>query len=108
MAFWFAWAQSLRGPGYSNVDFSIFKDTNITEKLKLQLRAEVFNIFNHPNFSNPLLPSFAADMTSSIDPVTGLGTVSWPITVTPDVGIGNPFMGGGGPRNIQLAVKFGF
>ena len=57
---------ALRGPGYSNVDFSIFKDTNITEKLKLQLRAEVFNIFNHPNFSNPLLPSFAADMTSSM------------------------------------------
>jgi hypothetical protein len=99
---------ALRGPGYHNVDFSIFKDTDITEKLRLQLRAEVFNIFNHPNFSNPLLPSFAADMTSSIDPVTGRGTGFLPITVTPDVGIGNPFMGGGGPRNIQLALKFIF
>lgn len=99
---------ALRGPGYSNVDFSIFKDTDITEKLRIQFRAEVFNIFNHPNFSNPLLPSFAADMTSSIDPVTGRGTEFLPITVTPDVGIGNPFMGGGGPRNIQLAVKLIF
>jgi hypothetical protein len=36
------------------------------------------------------------------------GTGFLPITVTPDVGIGNPFMGGGGPRNIQLAVKFIF
>jgi hypothetical protein len=99
---------ALRGPSYHNVDFSIFKDTALTEKLRLQLRAEIFNIFNHPNFSNPLLPSFAADMTSSIDPVTGLGTGFLPITVTPDVGIGNPFMGGGGPRNIQLAVKFIF
>ncbi|HYK22836.1 MAG TPA: carboxypeptidase regulatory-like domain-containing protein [Pyrinomonadaceae bacterium] len=99
---------ALRGPGYRNVDFSIFKDTNITEKLRIQLRAEVFNIFNHPNFSNPLLPSFAADMTSSIDPVTGRGTGFLPITVTPDVGIGNPFLGGGGPRDIQLAVKFIF
>ena len=79
---------ALRGPSYHNVDFSIFKDTDITEKLRLQLRAEVFNIFNHPNFSNPLLPSFAADMTSSIDPVTGRGTGFLPITVTPDVGIG--------------------
>src|ERR1700752_2704152 len=99
---------ALRGPGYQNVDFSIFKDTNITEKLRLQLRAEIFNIFNHPNFSNPLLPSFAADMTSSVDPVTGFGTGFLPITVTPDVGIGNPFMGGGGPRNIQLALKLIF
>ena len=99
---------ALRGPGYHNVDFSIFKDTRITEKLKIQLRAEVFNIFNHPNFSNPLLPSFAADMTSSIDPVTGRGTGFLPITVTPDVGIGNPFMGGGGPRNIQLAIRLIF
>jgi len=99
---------ALRGPGYQNVDFSIVKDTDITEKLRLQLRAEVFNIFNHPNFSNPLLPSFAADMTSSIDPVTGRGTGFLPITVTPDVGIGNPFMGGGGPRNIQLALKLIF
>jgi hypothetical protein len=99
---------ALRGPGYQNVDFSIFKDTKLTEKLRLQLRAEIFNIFNHPNFSNPLLPSFAADITSSIDPVTGRGTGFLPITVTPDVGIGNPFMGGGGPPNIQLAAKFIF
>ncbi len=99
---------ALRGPSYKNVDFSLFKDTPITEKVKLQLRAEIFNIFNHPNFSNPLLPSFAADFTSSIDPVTGRGTGFLPITVTPDVGIGNPFLGGGGPRNIQLAVRLIF
>lgn len=99
---------ALRGPGYRNVDFSIFKDTPITENVKIQLRAEIFNIFNHPNFSNPLLPSFAADMTSSIDPVTGRGTGFLPITVTPDVGIGNPFLGGGGPRNIQLAARLIF
>jgi hypothetical protein len=47
-------------------------------------------------------------MTSSVDPVTGRGTGFLPITVTPDVGIGNPFLGGGGPRDIQLAVKFIF
>ena len=99
---------ALRGPGYKNVDFSIFKDTPITDSVKIQLRAEVFNLFNHPNFSNPLLPSFAADMTSSIDPVTGRGTGFLPITVTPDVGIGNPFLGGGGPRDIQLAVRLVF
>jgi len=32
----------------------------------------------------------------------------YPITATGDVGIGNPFLGGGGPRGIQLAAKFTF
>ncbi len=99
---------ALRGPGYKNVDFSVFKTTPITERVQVQLRAEVFNLFNHPNFSSPLLPSFAADFTSTIDPKTGRGTGFLPITVTPDVGIGNPFLGGGGPRNIQFALRLLF
>ena len=100
---------SLIGPSYSNFDFSIFKTTPITERVKIQLRAEIFNLFNHPNFSSPLLPGFSSDASfNGIDPATGRGQGFLPITVTPDVGIGNPFLGGGGPRNIQLAVKFLF
>ncbi|MGA9995966.1 MAG: TonB-dependent receptor [Pyrinomonadaceae bacterium] len=100
---------SLIGPSYRNFDFSVFKTTPITEQVRLQLRAEIFNLFNHPNFSSPLLPSFAVDASfNGIDPVTGRGQGFFPITVTPDVGIGNPFLGGGGSRNIQLAVKLLF
>ena len=104
-----AGTQRLVGPGDRNVDFSIFKNTPITEEVKIQLRAEIFNIFNHPNFSPPLLPSFAADDSfNGIDSVTGRGKAFLPITVTPDVGIGNPFLGGGGPRDIQLAIRLVF
>jgi outer membrane receptor protein involved in Fe transport len=100
---------SLIGPGYRNFDFSIFKTTPLTEQVKLQLRAELFNLFNHPNFSSPLLPGFSVDASANgIDPLTGRGVGFLPITVTPDVGIGNPFLGGGGPRNIQLALKLIF
>lgn len=100
---------SLIGPGYRNFDFSIFKSFSITDQVKLQFRTEVFNILNHPNFSSPLLPGFSADASfNGIDPVTGRGVGFLPITVTPDVGIGNPFLGGGGPRNIQLALKLTF
>ena len=97
---------SLIGPGYRNFDFSIFKTTPLTERVQLQFRAEVFNLFNHPNFSSPLLPGFAVDASfNGIDPLTGRGIGFLPITVTPDVGIGNPFLGGGGPRNLQFALR---
>ena len=97
------------GPSYRNFDFAIFKNTNLGERMKMQFRADFFNIFNHPNFSNPVLPSFAVDfLANGIDPVTNRGTGFLQTTATPDVGIGNPFLGGGGPRNIQLAVKFTF
>jgi Carboxypeptidase regulatory-like domain/TonB-dependent Receptor Plug Domain len=100
---------SLIGPDYRNFDFSIFKVTPITEQVKVELRAEFFNIFNHPNFSSPLLPGFSADASfNGIDSVTGRGQGFLPITVTPDVGIGNPFLGGGGPRNIQFALRLLF
>ncbi|MDQ3803346.1 MAG: TonB-dependent receptor [Acidobacteriota bacterium] len=100
---------SLRGPGYKNFDFSVFKTTPITERVRLQLRAEIFNLFNHPNFASPLLPGFAADASfNGIDPQTGRGVGFLPITVTPDVGIGNPFLGGGGPRNLQFGARLTF
>ncbi len=43
----------LDGPGYQNVNASLVKNTALTERLNLQLRAEVFNLFNHPNFNLP-------------------------------------------------------
>ena len=47
------------GPGTNSWDFSVIKDTQIAERTSIQFRAELFNIFNHPQF---LLP--VADPTS--------------------------------------------
>jgi len=119
---------SLVGPNYKQWDFVIYKDTAITERVHLQLRAEFFNLLNRPNFSSPLLPSFIADPASNLPPppLPGqppncqcgfgfdgahsreVGNGQYQITATGDVGIGNPFLGGGGPRGIQLAAKFTF
>jgi hypothetical protein len=102
---------SLVGPTFKQWDFAIHKDTKITERLGVQFRAEFFNFLNHPNFANPLLPAFIADPASNGFGVNGgreTGVGGYHITATGDVGIGNPFLGGGGPRGIQLAAKFTF
>jgi len=43
----------LEGPGFQNVNASLVKNTTLTEGVKLQFRAEAFNLFNHPNFNLP-------------------------------------------------------
>jgi hypothetical protein len=96
------------GPKFHNFDFSLVKNNRIGERVNLQFRADFCNIFNHPNFSSPLLPNFFVDFTSNGLDATGRGIGFLPITATPDVGIGNPFLGGGGPRNIQLGVRVTF
>ena len=104
---------AFRGPDFREWDLAIYKNTAITERINLQLRADFFNIPNHPNFANPFLPAFIADAWSpsgNFNVVNGreVSTGFYPITATGDVGIGNPFLGGGGPRGIQLAAKFTF
>ena len=118
----------LSGPTYKQWDLAIYKNTPITERLTLQLRAEFFNVLNHPNFANPEMPAFIADPAGNLalppNPPNGLppgcgcgfqvngnrevGNGAYQIVATGDVGVGNPFLGGGGPRGIQLAAKFTF
>ena len=100
---------SLIGPHFRQFDFSVFKDTQISERLKVQFRAEFYNLPNHPNFASPLYPGFSAAADyNGVNPVSGRGIDFFPLTQTGDVGVGNPFLGGGGPRGIQLALKFTF
>lgn len=110
---------ALVGPTYKQWDLAIYKNTPITERVSVQLRADFFNILNHPNFANPVLPAFIADPAANINPACTCGFVQGPnnrevgngayqIVATGDVGVGNPFLGGGAPRGIQLAAKFTF
>ena len=47
------------GPGFFNVNTSLFKRIPLKERLNLQFRAEAFNVFNHANFSHPELIVFS-------------------------------------------------
>jgi hypothetical protein len=110
---------ALVGPTYKQWDLSIYKNTAITERVSVQFRADFFNLLNHPNFANPVLPAFIADPAANITTACTCGFVQggnnrevgnggYQITATGDVGVGNPFLGGGAPRGIQLAAKFTF
>jgi hypothetical protein len=83
----------LSGPPTKEVDFSIFKNTKINERINTQFRVEIFNIANTLNLSNP-----------GVTLGGGLGQA----TSTKDVGNGAPGIGVGAPRNVQLALKIVF
>ena len=93
---------SVYGPHYWNADFSLNKQTALTDRVSIQFRAELFNIFNHPNFA---LPSGAITFGTNSKNIPIRNGV---ITQTPDVAQGNPGLGGGGPRVIQLGLKLKF
>jgi len=111
---------SIYGPGYRNLDFSITKNTQLKDQLTLQFRVEFFNILNHPNYAQPnhnIIPGLIDDGgpgSPQIDPnpgaylngdVNGVLQPMGLITQTPDVAQTNPGLGGGGPRVIQLGLK---
>jgi len=43
----------LTGPGFTNVDFSVAKEFALYESVKLEIRADMFDVFNHINWANP-------------------------------------------------------
>ena len=56
---------TLIGPGLATWDFSAFKTTNISERLALQFRAEIFNLLNRANLNTPNLITFTSSTTGT-------------------------------------------
>ena len=81
------------GPGYAAVDFSVVKNTPITERVRAQFRVELFNVFNRTNLSNPS---------------TTLGGGFGQSADTQGDSFGAPGIGPGEPFNMQLALKIIF
>ncbi len=84
---------SLYGPKYVDVDFSVFKNTRITERFNLQFRAEFFNVFNHTNFQAPLDNNFFTSASLIDGSVSGAGLIDSTV---------------GTSRQIQLGLKIIF
>jgi hypothetical protein len=89
-----------RDTGFYNVDFSVFKNFNFKERYNATFRFEVFNLFNHPDLTNPY--SYGSGNDPSNPTAFGCGCL------TPDFAAGNPIVGSGSARDIQLGFKLTF
>jgi hypothetical protein len=93
---------SLRGFGFSQVDVSLRRQLNLTERVRLQLRGEVFNLFNRPNFGNPvndLRSSLFGQSVQTLGGSLGAGGVNGGLSPVYQVG---------GPRSAQFSLKVQF
>ncbi|MDR3701143.1 MAG: carboxypeptidase regulatory-like domain-containing protein, partial [Candidatus Sulfopaludibacter sp.] len=76
------------GPGLADLDVSLFKNTEVSERASLQFRAEFFNVLNHPNFGTPNATAFSSGaVNASAGLITTLATT---------------------PRQIQFGMKLMF
>lgn len=93
----------LVGPNYRTVDVSAVKTIGITERQKLQLKLEGFNIFNRPNFALPA-NSRSGEQIFTFIPASG----GRPARFVPSPGVGQVFSTAGDARQIQVAAKYLF
>ena len=92
----------IRGFPVNQVDLAVRRQFNLSERVNLQLRVELFNLFNHPNFADPVNdirnPNFGRS-TTMLGRSLGSGGISGGL---------NPLYQVGGPRSIQLSAKLNF
>ena len=97
------------GPKYASVDFSVIKNTKITERVNAQLRFEFFNLFNHANYAPPSTNPFTTNDGWAGPASAGPGGNGFGhITDTIGSYFGAPGIGAGEPFNMQLALKIIF
>jgi hypothetical protein len=100
---------ALRGPAFFQWDLSMMKNFPLTEALKMQFRADLFNILNHPNFANP-----DGGICTAVAPATATAPAS--CAVNPNFGrasqtiadnVGSQ-IGNGTARQVQFSLKLIF
>ena len=93
-----------RDSGFTNWDLSVFKNFSFKDRYRLQFRAEMFNLLNHPIFANPYGASNG--WLNGIDPSNpgSFGAAGG----TPDIAAGNNLIGSGSARVMQLGLKILF
>jgi hypothetical protein len=98
---------ALRGFPVYQLDLGLSRQFNLTERVHLQFKAEMFNALNHPNFGDP---DGAMTVFGTPNPTFGLSTVTFGRSLGTGTSGGglSPLYQIGGPRSIQLALKLQF
>ncbi|HXP09191.1 MAG TPA: hypothetical protein VN828_11875, partial [Acidobacteriaceae bacterium] len=86
---------SLRGPGFANVDLSLFKELFEEHRVHAQFQAESYNLFNHTNLANPT----ASVSSGTFGQITGTSSSTGTVNMTSVAG---------SPRVFQFGVKILF
>ena len=97
----------LRGFGAWQIDLALHREIRLSERSRLQFRAEAFNVLNHPNFADPHYGG-APGLVYFPDPGFGLSKQTLANGLGPSLTPGelNPLFQIGGPRVVQFAVRF--
>jgi hypothetical protein len=93
-----------RDSAFKNVDFSVFKEFKFKERFGAEFRWEIFNLFNHANIANPYGSSNTSFLGAQAQNTSSFGCGC----ATPDVAAGNPLVGSGSSRVMQLGLKLTF
>ena len=112
------------GPGVSKTDFSVAKNFQITERIKMQFRMDFFNLFNHPQYNNPnngntngyasigfsaantvASPAF---LTANGTPTTSLSNAVSVANSSPTAVVGQVTADNQRDRQIQYSLRFTF
>jgi hypothetical protein len=84
----------VNGPDYVNTDFSIIKTFHVTERIGLDFRTEIFNLFNHAQFGTPNSDIATGYVNGQLQPnLSSFGVVNSTV---------------GNPRLFQFALKLKF
>jgi hypothetical protein len=91
------------GPRFNNTDFSVIKNTKLSETTRVQFRAEVFDIFNHANFGQP---GRVAQLNRVVQPdgTVTFNTGNFGVITNTRFATGDS----GSSRQVQFALKFLF
>ena len=96
-----AGVNTLRGPGYANLDASVFRTFSVKNGMNLQLRLEVFNLTNTPHFQNPAntnISNLQLNPDGSVLALNGFGVIAGTNSVGREYD----------ERYIRLGVRFSF
>jgi hypothetical protein len=98
----------MRGFPMSQLDLAVRRHFSLGERMTLQLRAEAFNIFNHPNFGDPGANNDLANLLTSPNFGQSTQMLKSSLGTGGTTGGFSPLYQVGGPRSIQLALKLQF